>query len=69
MSTFRWSKRSATSPLSGSSSNCGPNCRAITKPTAAASWLVSWVSTTQSCAVRCIQVPTFETRAPAAQTR
>ena len=41
----------------------------MTTPTAEAWWGVSWVSTSQSWAVRCIQVPTLETRAPAAQSR
>ena len=47
----------------------GPNCRAIVTPTAAASLSVSSVSTNQSCAVRCIHVPTFEISAPANQMR
>jgi len=38
-------------------------------PSAAASWFVRSVSTIQSWAVRCIQVPTFDTRAPANQMR
>jgi hypothetical protein len=41
----------------------------MTMPTAAASWSVSSVSTIQSWAVRCIQVPTFETSAPANHRR
>ena len=65
----RWSKRSATRPVIGSSTTCGPNWSAITRPTATASLSVSTVSTSQSWAVRCIHVPTFETSAPAAQTR
>ncbi len=56
-------------PVQGSSRMCGPYCSAITMPTAVALWSVSSVSTSQSCAMRCIQVPTFDTRAPAAQMR
>jgi hypothetical protein len=41
----------------------------MTRPTAEALWWVSWVSTSQSWAVRCIQVPMLETSAPAAQSR
>ena len=41
----------------------------MTTPTAEALWCVSWVSTSQSWAMRCIHVPTFETSAPAAQRR
>ena len=41
----------------------------MTTPTAVALLWVSSVSTSQSWAVRCIQVPTLETSAPAAQTR
>ena len=47
----------------------GPNCSAITMPTAVAFLWVSSVRTSQSWAVRCIQVPTLETSAPPAQTR
>lgn len=35
----------------------GRNCRAVTTPTWNPSWEVRTVSTTQSCATRCIQVP------------
>jgi hypothetical protein len=41
----------------------------MTVPTAVAFLCVSWVSTSQSWAVRCIQVPMLETIAPPAQTR
>ncbi len=61
--------RSATVPVSGSSRTAGPNCSAIVIPTAVASSSVSWVSTSQSWAMRCIQVPTLETIAPANQMR
>ena len=39
------------------------------RPTAVASWWVSCVSTIQSCATRCIQVPMFDTRPPAVHKR
>ena len=38
-------------------------------PMAVALLWVSWVSTSQPCAMRCIQVPILDTSAPAAQTR
>ena len=41
----------------------------MTTPTAVALRWVNWVSTSQSCAVRCIHVPTLETTAPPAHTR
>jgi len=41
----------------------------MTRPSALALLSVSWVSTSQSWATRCIQVPTFETIAPPAQSR
>ncbi|KKJ08500.1 hypothetical protein XF14_03195 [Burkholderia gladioli] len=63
------SRRSAAKPLSAISRICGANCRAITMPTARALWWLSPVSTSQACAVRCIQVPMFDTRAPPAQRR
>ena len=69
ISTLRRSKVSAANPDNGSISACGPNCSAITMPSAVALLWVSSASTSQSCAVRCIQVPTLDTSAPAAQTR
>jgi len=68
-SSRRWLNRSAAKPVHGSSSSCGANCSAMTTPSADAFWWVSWVSTSQSWAVRCIQVPTLETSAPAAHSR
>ena len=56
-------------PVQGSSRMWGPYCSAITMPTAVALWSVSSVSTSQSCAMRCIQVPTLETMAPANHIR
>ena len=47
----------------------GPNCSAMTMPTAVALLWVSWVRTIQSWAVRCIQVPTLDTIAPTAHVR
>ena len=67
--SLRWLKRSAANPLQGSNSNCGANCRPVTMPTAVASWCVSCVSTIQSCATRCIQVPMLDTMPPAVHTR
>ncbi len=69
ISSVRRSIRSATSPVTGSRSSCGPNWRAIVTPTAVASSSVSSVRTSQSWAMRCIQVPTFETTAPANHRR
>gem|GEM_PF-2797319 len=68
-STRRLSKRSATAPLSGTSSSCGPNCSAMVTPTATALLSLSSVSTTQFCAVACIHAPMFDTNAPKNQTR
>ena len=68
-SSFCRSKRSAIQPETPASTSGGPNWQAIVNPTAVASWFVSSVSTTQSCAVDCIQVPTFDTSAPANHMR
>ena len=65
----RRSKRSAAEPVKGSSTMCGPNCSAITTPRLVALWWVSCVSTSQSCAVRCTQVPMLDTSEPANQVR
>ena len=67
--SFRRSSRSAARPVTGRSSTCGPNWSAITVPTDVALWFVSSVRTSQSCAVRCIHVPTFDTTAPIAHAR
>jgi hypothetical protein len=67
--SLRRSTRSAMNPVTGTSSTSGSICRPIVMPTAAASWSVSSVSTIQSCAVRCIQNPTLDTRAPANHIR
>ena len=69
ISSLRRFSRSAAKPVKGNSTSCGPNCSAITMPTAVALWFVRWVSTSQSWAVRCIQVPTLDTSAPAAHNR
>ena len=68
-SSLRRSRWSAAKPVSGNSSSGGPNCSAITVPTAVALCRVSTVSTSQSWPMRCIQVPTLDTSAPAAQSR
>ena len=67
--SLRRSKWSAAKPVKGKSTIAGPNCSAITMPTAVALCGVSSASTIQSWAVRCIQVPTLETNAPLAQRR
>ncbi len=54
----RLSTRSATRPPYGPSSSTGSVCNAITIPSAAAEWVSC--STSQACAVDCIQVPTSE---------
>ena len=61
--------RSASTPAKGPRKRMGRNCRPVVIPAAAPSWSVSTVSTSQSWATRCIQVPMFETRAPAVQSR
>ncbi len=66
---FLRSSKSAAMPVRGSNNNCGPNCKAMTMPTALALCYVNSLSTSQSCAVRCIQVPIFDTKAPPAQIR
>ncbi len=65
----RRSNRSATRPVRPTSTRGGPNCSAIVAPIAVASLWVSSVSTTQSCAVDCIQPPMFEMIAPKNQIR
>ncbi len=67
--SLRRSRWSAAKPVTGSRSSCGPNCRAMTTPTAVALLRVSCVRTSQSCAVRCIHVPTLDTSPPAAYVR
>ena len=69
ISSLRRSKRSATQPVTPTSSSGGANCSAIVMPIAAASLSVSSVSTTQFWAVACIQAPMFDTSAPMNQTR
>ena len=69
MRSLRRSKRSATQPVTPTSSSGGPNCSAIVTPIAAGSLSVSSVSTTQLIAVACIHAPMFDTSAPMNQTR
>ena len=69
MSRRRLGTRSARTPASGASSTIGANCRPVVMPTATAEWSVRIVSTSQSWATRCIQVPMLDTIAPIAQTR
>src|ERR1700722_6339847 len=69
ITSLRRSSRSAAKPVRGSIRSCGPNCNDMTTPTAVALLCVSWVRTSQSWAVLCIQVPTLETSAPMDQTR
>src|SRR5665647_3098975 len=47
----------------------GTNCRAVVIPTAMPESLLSTVSTSQSWATRCIQVPMFATNAPVNHSR
>ena len=47
----------------------GANCRAVVTPTATPESSVSTVSTSQSWATRCIQVPMFATNAPVNHSR
>ena len=69
MSRRRRSNRSATQPVTPTSSSGGANCSAIVMPIAAASLSVSSVRTTQLSAVACIHAPMFDTSAPMNQTR
>ena len=69
MSSLRRSKRSATQPVTPTSSSGGANCSAMVTPIAAASLSVSSVSTTQFWAVACIHAPMLETNAPMNHTR
>ena len=62
-STRRLGKRSATTPAYGESSRIGRNCNPVVMPRAAPP-LPGMVSTNQSCATRCIQVPMFDTMLP-----
>jgi hypothetical protein len=56
--------RSARTPAHTESSSTGANCSAVTVPTATPDSSDSTVSTSQSWATRCIQVPMLATRAP-----
>lgn len=47
----------------------GKNCNPVTIPVAVPEWLVSSVSTSQSCAVRCIHAPVLETNPPRNHSR
>ncbi len=69
ISTLRRSNRSAITPATGARSSTGANCRPVTIPTATPELSVSWVRTSQSWAMRCIQVPVFDTRAPVTHKR
>ncbi len=68
-STVRRLKRSATIPVMGSKSSWGAKLSAVVMPSAVASLSVSWVSTSQSWATRCIHAPVFETSAPPNHSR
>ena len=61
--------RAATRPAMGARKGCGPSCSAMVMPMAPASCSVGWSNTSQSWAVRCIQVPMLETSAPMNQIR
>ena len=66
---WRRSNLSVTQPVTPTRASGGPNWRAMVMPTAPASPGVSSVSTTQFCAVDCIQAPMLDTSAPMNQTR
>ena len=55
-------QRSVKTPPTSVSSVIGKNWKAVTRPRSNGEW-VSWI-TSQSCAVRCIQVPVSETICP-----
>ena len=64
----RLENRSAMTPAYGDSTSTGRNCRPVVMP--------SWVppvpgrlSTSQSCATRCIHVPVLDTTLPARYSR
>jgi hypothetical protein len=67
ISMVRLGKRSASTPPQTEKSRMGRNCRAVTTPSAVPLWVS--VSTSQSWAMRCIQVPVLETTCPAAKSR
>ena len=69
ISSRRRSNRSATQPVTLTSSRGGANCSAIVTPIAPASLCVSCVSTTQLRAVACIHAPMLDTSAPMNQMR
>ena len=62
ISSLRFGKRSASSPPQAPKSNIGRNCRAVVRPTARP--LPVRLSTSQSAATVCIQVPESETSWP-----
>ena len=68
MRSLRLSNRSASAPAGSDTMAVGPNCKAMTMPTATPLPPDS-SSTSQSWAMRCIQVPTSETTCPPAQRR
>ena len=68
ISSCRLGILSASRPASGDSTSIGRNCRPVVMPRAAPLPPDS-CSTSQSCPTRCIQVPTLDTRAPAAYRR
>jgi MFS family permease len=65
--TLRLGNRSPTTPAYGENSRMGRNCSPVVMPNAAG--LSVSTSTSQSCATRCIQVPTLDTMPPAANIR
>ena len=64
MSSFRFSKRSATAPAIGDSTAIGRNCKPVTSPSTVAECGVRIVRTNQSWATRFIQVPIFDANEP-----
>ena len=63
----RLSSRSASTPPYGASTSTGRVCNATTSPNAALEWVS--VSTSQACAVTCIQVPISEIAWPVTYRR
>ena len=63
----RFGNRSASTPAIGENSRIGRNWSPVVMPSAPA--LPVSVSTSQSWAMRCIQVPMFDTSEPVAKSR
>lgn len=66
-SSRRFGNRSTSTPPYNPNSSIGRNCSAIVTPTAVDD--PARLSTSQSCAIRCIQVPMFDTTWPRKNSR